>query len=67
VRPAVAKQRADMESAVQSSKPIYELAEIGTLHVEVLLPVEAYWQVKSGMKVDVRPEIPAGTRHRRNG
>lgn len=44
-------------------KPILKLAEIGTLHVEVLLPVEAYGRVKQGMEVEVLPEIPAGARY----
>lgn len=44
-------------------KPILKLADIDTLHVEVLLPVEAYGQVKTGMQVQVLPEIPAGARY----
>lgn len=44
-------------------KPILKLAEIDTLHVEVLLPVEAYGQVKPGQEVEVMPEIPAGARY----
>jgi RND family efflux transporter MFP subunit len=45
-------------------KPLLKMAEIDTLHVEVLLPAEAYGKVKPGMLIDVSPEIPAGTRHR---
>lgn len=45
-------------------KPILKLAEIDTLHVEVLLPVEAYGQVKAGMEVAVSPEIPPGARYK---
>jgi RND family efflux transporter MFP subunit len=44
-------------------KPILKLAEIDVLNVEVLLPVEAYGQVRLGMDVDVLPEIPAGARY----
>jgi RND family efflux transporter MFP subunit len=44
-------------------KPILKLAEIDTLHVEVLLPVAAYGQVRPGMEVDVLPEIPNGARY----
>jgi RND family efflux transporter MFP subunit len=44
-------------------KPILKLAEIDMLHVEVLLPVEAYGRVTPGMSVDVLPEIPAGARY----
>lgn len=45
-------------------KPLLKLAEIDTLHVEVLLPVMAYGKVTLGMMVSVAPEIPAGARHR---
>lgn len=44
-------------------KPILKLAEVDVLHVEVLLPVEAYGKVAPGMPVDVLPEIPAGARY----
>jgi RND family efflux transporter MFP subunit len=44
-------------------KPILKLAEIDTLHVEVLLPVEAFGRVTPGMEVEVLPEIPAGARY----
>jgi RND family efflux transporter MFP subunit len=44
-------------------KPILKLAEIDTLHVEVLLPVEVFGKVAPGMEVDVLPEIPAGARY----
>ena len=44
-------------------KPILKLAELDVLHVEVLLPVEAYGRVKRGMDVFVAPEIPAGARY----
>jgi RND family efflux transporter MFP subunit len=44
-------------------KPILKLAEVDVLNVEVLLPVEAYGQVKQGMAVDVQPEIPVGARY----
>lgn len=44
-------------------KPMLKLAEIHPLYVEVLLPVEAYGNVKHGMAIDVIPEIPAGSRY----
>ena len=44
-------------------KPIFRLAEIDTLYVEVLLPVEAYGKMRRGMQVEVLPEIPAGARY----
>jgi RND family efflux transporter MFP subunit len=45
-------------------KPILKLAEIDVLYVEVLLPAEAYGQVKIGTPVEVTPEIPPATKHR---
>ena len=44
-------------------KPLLKLAEIEMLHVEVLLPVQSYEQVRRGMAVEVTPEIPAGARY----
>lgn len=44
-------------------KPILKLAEIDTLHVEVILPVEAFGKVKVGAKADVMPDAPIGGRH----
>jgi len=43
-------------------KPIFKIAEIDTLYVEALLPVEAYGRVRTGMKIVVVPEIPQGAR-----
>lgn len=54
----------ELAEAGVGRKPIFKLAEINTLYVEVLLPVEAYGQVRPGMEIDVMPEIPAGARHR---
>ncbi len=44
-------------------KPILKLADIDTLHVEVVLPVEAFGKVKVGAKVDVMPDAPIGGKH----
>jgi len=44
-------------------KPMFKLAEIDTLHVEVLLPAVAYGKVKQGMVIQVTPEIPSGSRY----
>jgi RND family efflux transporter MFP subunit len=44
-------------------KALFRLAELGLLHVEVLLPASAYGLVKPGMQVEVRPEIPVGSVH----
>lgn len=54
----------ELAEAGVGRKPILKLAEIDTLYVEVLLPVEAYGKVKHGMAIDVTPEIPADSRHR---
>jgi RND family efflux transporter MFP subunit len=45
-------------------KPLMKLAEIDVLHVEVLLPVEAYGKVQRGNSIEVFPEVPPGTRYR---
>lgn len=44
-------------------KPILRLADIATLYVEVLMPVEAYGKVVRGQRVDVLPEAPIGGRY----
>ena len=41
-------------------KPILKLADIGTLHVEALLPIEAYSKLSVGQSLDVLPEAPVG-------
>jgi RND family efflux transporter MFP subunit len=45
-------------------KAMFRLAELGMLHVEVLLPSDAYGLVQAGMQIEVRPEIPAGSVHK---
>ena len=44
-------------------KPILKLADIDTLHVEVVLPVAAYGRLKVGGKAEVMPETPIGGRY----
>ena len=44
-------------------KPILKLADIGTLHVEALLPIEAYGKLGVGQRIDVLPETPVGGRY----
>lgn len=44
-------------------KPILKIADIDTLHVEVILPVEAFGKVKLGSKADVMPDAPIGGKH----
>lgn len=54
----------ELAEAGVGRKPIFRLAEIGMLHVEVLLPVDAFGKITPGMQIDVKPEIPAGAVHR---
>ena len=44
-------------------KPILKIADIDTLHVEVVLPVEAFGKLKVGSKADVLPDPPIGGRY----
>jgi len=44
-------------------KPLLRVADISVLYVEVLLPAEAYGQVKAGAAVDVLPDKPVGGRY----
>lgn len=53
----------ELAEAGVGRKAILKLAEIDTLYVEVLLPAQAYGKVKTGMEVEVVPEIPAGSKH----
>jgi len=49
--------------AITFKDPIMRLAEIDPLHIEVLLPVSQYGQVKPGQKATVMPEPPVGGRY----
>jgi RND family efflux transporter MFP subunit len=44
-------------------KPILKLADISTLYVEVLMPLEAYGKIASGQRVEILPAAPVGGRH----
>ena len=44
-------------------KPVLKIAEIDTLHVEVILPVEAFGKVQLGSKAEVLPDSPIGGRY----
>lgn len=44
-------------------KPILRLADVGTLYVEVLMPIDAFGKLALGQKVEVLPEAPIGGRH----
>lgn len=44
-------------------KPILKLADIGTLHVEALLPIDAFGKISVGQQLDIAPELPVGGRY----
>ena len=44
-------------------KPILKLADIGTLYVEALLPLDAYGKIGVGQSLEVIPESPVGGRY----
>jgi RND family efflux transporter MFP subunit len=52
--------------AITFKDPIMKLAEIDPLHVEVVLPVSQYGQVRQGQKAQVMPEAPVGGRYDTN-
>ena len=54
----------ELAEAGVGRKPMLKLAEIDTLYVEVLLPVEAFGKVKQGMAIEVMPKVPAESRYR---
>lgn len=49
--------------AITFKDPIMKLAQIDPLHVEAVLPVSQYGQVKPGQKAVVSPEAPIGGRY----
>lgn len=49
--------------AITFKDPIMKLAEIDPLHVEVVLPVSQYGQVRPGQPASVMPEAPVGGRY----
>lgn len=49
--------------AITFKDPIMRLAEIDPLHVEVVLPVSQFGQVRAGQKAAVMPEAPLGGRY----
>jgi RND family efflux transporter MFP subunit len=57
-------QPGEFAEAGVGRKPLMKLAEIETLYVETVLPVEAYGKVRRGESIEIAPEIPAGTRYR---
>lgn len=44
--------------------PIFKIARIDPLHVEVIAPVSRYGMIKKGMRAEVRPEEPVGGKYR---
>lgn len=49
--------------AITFKDPIMKLAEIHPLHVEAVLPVSVYGQVRPGQRAIVMPEAPVGGKH----
>ncbi|MDF1590601.1 MAG: efflux RND transporter periplasmic adaptor subunit [Desulfobacterales bacterium] len=45
------------------NQPIFKLAEIDPLNVEVILPVSMWSRVKPGMRATIKPEAPVGGSH----
>lgn len=48
----------ELADTADSRKPILKIADIGTLHAEVVLPAEAYPHVKVGGRATVRVAVP---------
>jgi RND family efflux transporter MFP subunit len=44
-------------------KPILKLADIGTLYIEVLMPLDAFGKLVLGQSAEVLPEAPVGGRY----
>jgi RND family efflux transporter MFP subunit len=55
----------ELAEAGVGRRPILRLAEIDVLHVEALLPAEAWKQVKVGLSGDVEPAVGGGTHRAR--
>jgi RND family efflux transporter MFP subunit len=49
--------------AITFKDPIMKLAEIDPLHVEVVLPLSMYGQIRAGQRATVVPEAPVGGRY----
>jgi RND family efflux transporter MFP subunit len=49
--------------AITFKDPIMKLAEVDPLHVEVVLPVNQYGQIRQGQHAVVLPEAPVGGRY----
>lgn len=54
----------ELAEAGVGRKPLLKLAELDVLHVEVLLPAQAYGEVQLGKVIEVAPETPAGSRYK---
>lgn len=44
-------------------KPVFKLAQIDPLHVEVIVPVALFDAIKPGMQAEILPEAPVGGRY----
>jgi RND family efflux transporter MFP subunit len=56
-------QPGEVAEAGVGRKPILKIADIEALHVEVVLPVEAYGKIKVGGKAEVMPDAPIGGKY----
>lgn len=52
----------DLAGSGENAKAILKLADLSTLHVEVILPAAAWNRVQIGQAVEVRPDLPGATR-----
>jgi len=52
----------ELAEAGVGRKPMFKIAEIDVLNVEVLLRADSWGKVKVGDAIEVLPEVPAGTR-----
>jgi RND family efflux transporter MFP subunit len=50
----------EVARADDTRKPLLKLAQLDVLHVEAVLPVQAYGAVRLGMALEVMPEAPIG-------
>lgn len=53
----------ELAGSGENAKAILKLADLSTLHVEVILPTSAWSRVRPGQSVEVRTELTGVTRH----
>ena len=45
-------------------QPVFKLAQVDPLNVEVIAPITMYGSIRVGMEAEVQPEQPVGGKHR---